>query len=306
MRTNNITFLVVVILSIGFLPSVFGQQTPVYANYSYNTIVLNPAHAGFYPGGDITITNRGHLNGVEGSPKNIGASVNLPTTSEHVGLGGGVYRNQVGVTSTTSLFGAYAYKLFFNSNQNRWWDYNPHVLSFGITGGVMMYDENLLELGINDDPNFANNVNILVPTVGLGVLYNREHVYIGFSKLNILGNVVSSDRNINIEKPSYIYAGCRFFTTRFEEVLVNPSILVKHVSGAPIQVDFNTKINYENKFEIGAGYRTDHSMNLLAGFYISNRIRALYNYNKAFKTTPLNDTHGFILSIRLGNGFAQK
>lgn len=305
MKTKNI-ILVVVILSTGFLQSIFSQQTPIFANYSYNSVVLNPAHAGFYPDGDITITNRGHINPIEGSPKNLGASVNLPTASEHVGLGGGFYSDRVGITNTTSVFGSYAYKMFFSSDPSRWWSYNPHVLSFGITGGFMVYNENLLELGIDNDPNFAENISEFVPTVGLGVLYNREHIYLGFSAMNLLGDTVSSDKNINIEKPYYIYGGYRFYATRFEEILINPSVLVKHVSGAPVQLDINTKVNYENKFEIGAGYRTNDSVNILAGFYMLNHFRIVYNYNKALKGTPMNDTHGLVLSFRLGEGFAQK
>ncbi|WP_109851821.1 type IX secretion system membrane protein PorP/SprF [Aquimarina sp. AU58] len=300
--------LIVAILSKGFLCPIFGQQTPVFANYNYNTVVINPAHAGFYPDSDITLTNRGYLNQLDGSPRNIGLTVNSPLRSKNMGLGAGVYSDQVGVTTTTSLFGAYAYKIVFdhNYNQARWWSYNPNVLSFGITGGAMIYNENLLELGIDNDPNFANNINTVIPTLGVGVLYNREHVYIGVSAPNLLGDSLSSEDNINLETPYYAYAGYRCFASRFKEVLITPSVLVKYVSGAPIQVDINTTVNYKNKIEIGAGYRTSSSMNFLAGFYISNHLRVLYNYNQTLRDTPINNTHGIILSYRLGDGFGNK
>lgn len=300
--------LIVVLLSKGFLCPVIGQQTPVFANYNYNTVVINPAHAGFYPNSDITLTNRGYLTQVEGSPRNIGITVNTPLRSKNMGLGAGVYSDQVGVTTNTSLFAAYSYKIFFahNYNRARWWSYNPNVLSFGVTAGVQFYDENLLKLGIQNDPNFANNINTVIPTLGVGVLYNREHIYLGFSAPNVLGNSLSSEDNINLENPYYGYAGYRFYATRFNEVLITPSTLIKYVSGAPIQVDINTTVNYKNKIEIGAGYRTNSSMNFLAGFYISNRLRLLYNYNQALRSTPMNNTHGIILSYRLGEGFGNK
>ena len=90
---------IVVLLSKGFLSPVLGQQTPVFANYNYNTVVINPAHAGFYPNSDITLTNRGYLTQVEGSPRNIGLTVNTPLRSKNMGLGAGVYSDQVGVTT---------------------------------------------------------------------------------------------------------------------------------------------------------------------------------------------------------------
>ncbi|WP_109434844.1 MULTISPECIES: PorP/SprF family type IX secretion system membrane protein [Aquimarina] len=305
MKTKYIIMLIAVMLSKGILCPIFGQQTPVFANYDYNTVIINPAHAGFYPDADVTITNRGYLNQIDGSPRNIGLTFNSPLGSENVGLGAGVYSDQVGVTTATSLFGAYSYKLFFDHNYNRarWWSYNPNVLSFGITGGVMIYDENLLELGIQNDPNFANNINTIIPTLGIGILYNRERIYVGVSAPNLLGDSLSSEDNVNIESPYYAYAGYRFFATRFEEVMINPSVLIKYVSGAPTQADFNTKVNYKNKIEVGAGYRTNSSMNFLAGFYVSNHLRVLYNYNQTLKSTPINNTHGIVLSYRFGNGF---
>lgn len=109
---------------------------------------------------------------------------------------------------------------------------------------------------------------MVVPTLGVGVLYNRERIYLGLSSPNVLGSSLSSEKNINMVNPIYAYLGYRFFATRFEEVLITPSILIKYVFGAPIQADFNTTINYKNKIEVGAGYRTNSSLNFLVGFHI--------------------------------------
>ena len=299
------TILIITILSTGLLHSILGQQTPIFANYNYNSIAFNPAHAGFYPDTDITITNRGYLNKIEGSPKNIGLTINLPTGFKNTGYGGGISSERVGVTNITNLFGAYSYKIFFNSDHNTWWDYNPHVLSFGITGGAMVYNENLLDLNIQNDPNFASNINTIIPTIGAGVFYNREHIYVGFSIPNLLGGSLSSNDNINIKSTYYLLAGYRFFATRFKEVMITPSTLIKYASGAPVQVDFNTKVNYKNKYEFGIGYRTNSSVNILAGFHLSNNFRILYNYNKAFNNSIM-DTHGIVLNFRLRNGFKPK
>ncbi|MDO6761902.1 PorP/SprF family type IX secretion system membrane protein, partial [Tamlana sp. 2_MG-2023] len=210
--------LMVVILSTGFLQSLFGQQTPVFSNYSANGVLINPAYAGFYPDMDITFTSSGQLSQIEGSPKTMSLLVNAPTSSENVGVGGGAYSDQIGITKATSLFGTYSYKLFFDSDNSNWWSYNPHVLSFGISAGVMFFDENLLDLGINNDPNFANNISTTIPTIGLGALYNRERAYIGLSASNVLGDALSSEDNIDVKGAYYLYGGYRFFTNRFREV----------------------------------------------------------------------------------------
>ncbi|KAB1071890.1 type IX secretion system membrane protein PorP/SprF [Tamlana haliotis] len=300
---NKYIITVAIVLSISFLQSLFAQQTPVFSNYSSNGVLINPAYAGFYPNADITFTSSGQLNKVEGSPKTMSLLVNMPTGSEHVGIAGGAYSDQIGVTTATQLFGTYSYKLLFDSDRNTWWSYNPHVLSFGISAGVMFFDENLLDLGIHNDPNFVNNISTTIPTLGAGVLYNREHVYIGLSASNLLGDSLSSEDNIDVKGAYYIYGGYRFFTNRFKEVLITPSMLLKYVSGSPFQADLNTKVNYKNKFELGLGYRTDASINAFVGLYLFDHLKVLYSYNKMMKNTLAGDSHGIVLSWRLGEGF---
>jgi type IX secretion system PorP/SprF family membrane protein len=287
---------------------IFAQQTPVFSNYSYNTVVINPAHAGYYEDVDVTIINTGFFNSIEGSPKNMGLTVNAPLRSKHLGLAGGIATDEIGVTTTTSFFGAYAYKIFFDSEygQGRWWAYDPNVLSFGISAGGTLYAEDLLRLGIENDPEFQNNVNAFIPNVGVGILYNKDRIYWGISAPNVLGNSLSSERNINFKNPYYSYFGYRFFTTQLEEVLVNPSVLIKYVSGAPLQVDCNVIVNYLNKVEFGAGYRTSETLNLLAGFHLGTNFKLLYNYSYALKQYNNINTHGIILNYRFGRGYEEK
>ena len=304
MKKRYLIFTVLLALN-GFYNTIIAQQTPVFANYNYNTIIINPAHAGYYSDTDITVASRGYFNQFEGSPRNIGLTFNTPLESKNVGIGAGIINDQIGVTNTTGVFGAYSYKLFFSSGENdvRWWEHQQHMFSFGIMGGITQYKENLLELGIHDDPNFENNINAMVPTLGIGFLYNHRDFYLGLSAPNLLGSSLASDDNINLKSNYYMHFGYRFFTSSFKEVLITPSTLVKYISGAPTQVDINLTANYKNKVEIGGGYRTDSSMSFLAGFYISDHFRLIYNYNQALMSTPINNTHGILLNFRFGDGF---
>ena len=303
MRINiyKISMILITVLSYNTL---LGQQTPVFSEYNYNTILINSAHAGFSPDPEITITNRGYLNSIEGSPRNLSAIFNTSFNSKKAGLGIGVIHDEIGVTTSTTISASYAYKIFFDHHYNRgyWWEYNPNVLSFGITGGILIQNENLVSLDILNDPNFGNNINSIIPTIGLGFLYNRNQVYAGFSAPNLLGDTLSSEDNINLEFPLYAYAGYRFFTSKFQKIMIKPNVLLKYVSGAPAQIDLNTTINYKNIFELGTGYRTNSSINFLAGIYALKYYRILFNYTTNLKNTPINNSFGIILSYRFKNG----
>lgn len=232
---------------------VYGQQTPVFSEYNYNTFIINSAYAGFNPSTEITLSSSGFLNQFEGSPKTTSLSISSQLKSENVGLGLGILRDEIGVTSNTSIYGAYSYKIYFDSKRERpsWEVYTPHVISFGITAGVQLFRDNLLELGIDNDENFNENINATIPTVGLGFLWNKEQFYFGISTPNILGDHFASDDQIEIENIYYGYLGSRIYTNRFQEIMIKPNILVKYQNGAPIQVDINTAVNYRKKFELG-------------------------------------------------------
>lgn len=297
-----------VLLSFIFSNAISAQQTAVFSEYNYNPFILNSAYAGLLPTSEITLTNTGFIARVEGSPQNFSLSFNSPLNDGRVGLGAGIVRDQIGVTTTTNFFAAYSYKIFFDFESNRpyWQIYQPGVLSFGITAGLQQFQDNLLELGITNDPNFAENINATIPTIGVGFLFNHARFYAGVSAPNVLGDKLASRDDLNLSNPVYGYFGYRFFTTIFEKMMIKPNMLLKYENGAPLQADINLAASFQNRFEIGAGYRTSSSMNLLAGIYLIKNFRLIYHYNLALKDSPLGNTHGLMLSYRFGNGYAAR
>ncbi len=294
----------VFILSLLF-NAIQAQQTPIFSDYYYNQVLLNPAHSGYYPETEISISNFGYLNDFEGNPRTFSGILSTSIIDDKVGVSGGIIRDQIGVTSATTVFASYAYKLFFDHNYNRarWWNYNPNVLSFGLTTGVLFLNEDLSRLNIQGDPNFENDVNVTVPTFGFGALYNHNKLYVGFAVQNLFSNSIASDQNVNIQTPYYLYSGYRLYLSRFEEVRVQPSMLVKLEKDAPAQFDFNVSVNYKNKIEAGIGYRTSSSLNALVGLYFFQNWRFAYSYTMFDRETPFSNTNGFILTYKAGKGF---
>lgn len=274
------------------------QQTPLFPEYNYNPFLVNAAYTGMANGAEATISNYGYLNNIEGSPRTLTFSLHSPVHQDRMGLGGAVLHDKTGVTTRTQVFAAYSYKIFFDVKSDRpyWQIYNRNVLSFGITAGIQQYSENLLDLGIIDDPEFDENINVNIPTIGVGFLYNQKHFYIGFSAPNILGNKLASRDDLNLSNPFYGYFGYRFFTNRFEEIMIKPSALLKYEKGAPMQADVNMAVTFKNKFEVGTGYRSSSSLNFLGGIYALKGFKFVYFYNMAFSNSMLGNSHGIVIS----------
>jgi len=294
-RTKFNFLLIITVLIPGFGLS---QQTPRFAEYNYNPIIVNSAYTGMSEGGVMTLSNYGYINNIEGSPKSLSLSYHSPVSQGKMGLGGVISRDEIGITTSTKAYLAYSYKLFFDLKSDRpyWQLHDEHVLSFGLTAGVQQYKENLLDLGIVDDPVFSENISESIPTIGVGFLYNRRNFYIGVSAPNVLGDKLASSDHIKLSNPVYGYMGYSFLTNKFDRIIIKPNLLLKYEDGAPMQIDVNLSTSFENKFEIGAGYRSTSSLNLMAGVYLFKYLRLIYQYNIGFEKSLLGNSHGIVLS----------
>ncbi len=303
---RNYPIILVLLIFFGlYSTDINSQQTPSFSEYNFNPFIINSAYAGFENSAEITMSTNGIVNQFDGSPRSFVFSANAPLNSDKIGLGGGVLRDQIGVTSITSVYGAYSYKIHFDLKKDRpaWEVFTENVISFGITAGMQFYNDNLLELGIDDDENFNQNIQAVIPTIGAGFLWNKEQFYIGISSPNLLGSRLSNNEQIQLKNTYYAYTGYRFFTTPFQKVLIKPSILIKYEQGAPFQADLNTSITYNNKIEFGIGFRTTSTVNALIGLYALKNLRFIYSYNQAMGNSLLTSTHGIVLSYRFGDGF---
>lgn len=279
------------------------QQTPVFSDYNYNTIIINPAHTGVGEDTEIAFTNRGVIDAFDGTPRYLSLSASIPR--DYSGFGASILRDEIGVTTSTHFVASYAYKIFLSQDTNvpRWHNVNPNVLSFGISAGVLQYAEDLLDLAITNDVNFGQNINTSIPTIGAGVLYNERNFYLGLAAPNVVGDLLSSEKNIELQVPYYGYAGYKIYFGAQQEYFLKPNALLTVIQGAPTTVDMNMFVNYKSKLEAGIGYRTGSLVNMLVGFYVFSNMRLNYSYNLALNDSPLGSSQGFSLSYRAGRGY---
>jgi len=282
--------------------TVSAQQTPQFPEYNYNPFLINPAYAGMAPGSVASVSHSRYTRNIEGAPKTSALSFHTPVANGKMGWGAAIIDDKVGVTSAMSAVLAYSYKIFFDLKRSRpyWAVYDENVFSFAMTAGVRRIYEDLLELGVEDDPLFAANLSETIPVIGAGVLYNKVGFYLGLSTPDLLGGKLGSGNRFDRSIPVYGYTGYRFFTDLYREIMVTPSALVKYEDGAPLQIDLNLSVNFKDRLEFGAGYRTSSSVNMLVGLYPVKQLRLVYHYTAAFKRSILGNSHGIALSYAFG------
>src|SRR5690606_5202747 len=88
-----------------------GQQQPLFTQYMFNGLAINPAYAGVGDALSITSLARWQWTGIEGAPFTASVSAHSPLRGKKVGLGLTILRDEVAITNQTSVFGAYSYRL---------------------------------------------------------------------------------------------------------------------------------------------------------------------------------------------------
>jgi len=286
--------------------SALAQQDPQFTQYMYNMSVINPGYAT----DNSDLINLGALYRAQW----VG-SVGGPTTGSffaHTWLGkrmeGGisVVHDQIGgVVKETNLYTDFAYAIPINENSK---------LSFGIKAGLTFFSTNFNGFTYSDalpDPAFSENVSKTFPNIGIGAFYFGERFYLGLSAPNLLksehldnnsGIITSGTEELHL----YLTGGYVFNIN--SNLKLKPAFMTKGVSGAPLSLDLTINALFNNKFEIGIGYRLDDSISGLFNFRVTESMRIGYAYD--YTTSNLgrfnSGSHEIFVLFdigKLGNGY---
>ncbi len=256
----------------------WSQQDVQYTQYMYNMSVINPA----YTTNNIGVVNIGALHrtqwvGVVGSPKSSNIFVHAPI-NEKIEIGFSLINDNLGdIVKENNLFADFAYKLDLEENG---------TLSFGIKAGVTFFDVNfdgfVLESGsISTDPDFADTINQSFFNIGTGVYYNTDTYYIGLSIPNILKakHLERNNGKYQGTEQAHVFLTGGYVFNINNQFKIKPAFMAKAVKGSPIALDITTNVLYNNKFELGVGYRLEDAFIGMVNFRATPELRVGYAYD---------------------------
>jgi type IX secretion system PorP/SprF family membrane protein len=261
------------------------QQDPMYSQYVFNGLIINPAYAGSHDVLSTTLLYRDQWVSIPGAPKTGTFSIDAPLKNQKVGLGLNVEFDKIGVTNFSGITGAYSYKIKFSHG----------ALHFGVQAGVGFYNSNFTIVKYSDggvsDEAFQNNYHDLMPTFGFGMYYYTNRFYAGFSIPQIAGHAIQKALYSNSESAHLDLANHYFITSGYlfdlsPDMKLKPSVLLKYVGGAPIEIDLNSTVWFYDILALGVSYRSLASLNFLCQIRLSNRLYLGYAYEYA--TNSLN------------------
>lgn len=311
------------------------QQKPYYTQYILNNYIINPGFAGIENYSDVKFSYRNQWEDLDGAPVTTYLTFHKPfgkkdaratptsmqsaldnpylnygddysTPSAHHGVGLTFISDKTGYVSRNTFGLTYAYHKPVSQQM---------ILSAGLTAGFtnVSLDRTKIVWGSLDpnDPAIGYNSGDLrrvMPELGVGIVLYDSSFFLSASALNIVPGklrFVKNDIYGDFFKPHvFLQTGYKFYLNNSLSLI--PSVSVQFINPLPVFVHLNAKLNYENLFWVGAGYRLKDELSgmaVMTGINLGRSINLSYSYNSSVNgrlKTYVGNTHEVVVGITIG------
>lgn len=308
-----------ILIATVFVVSVDAQQLPVYSQYLYNKYLINPSVAGSDGYTSINLTTRQQWIGYAGAPRTYSLSAQTrllkqgysisenifkkktfkPQTTGRVGLGLNIFSDVNGLVRRTGFSTSYSYHMWMNGATQ---------LSFGLSFNGYFYkiDQDQIEFEDPDDPWLYSDLRkgVFIPDFSFGASIVNRNYTLGVSVLELMEGFVKvgsdSYEQLKIERTYYLFGNYDFELD--SKTILQPSLLLKMSEQLMPQADIGLTYNYDNRFWVGAAFRTGSAIITNVGF---RKDKFFIGYSFDFTLQPIQrstyGSHEFVLALKFGD-----
>lgn len=292
MRKSIIVFIVSIPL---FYMVAKAQQQPLYSQYVFNGVVINPAHMSTESEySNVTLMNRQQWVGIPGAPKTTTLSFSIPINATKTSLGLLAVQDQAGVNTQTAV--DLLVSQCINLAENAY-------LAVGASVGLHVLREEDLKLNASNDPLFNKNITSTGGGIGLGLTFFTDRFYVGLSAPSFRQLTLKTSA-YDVVGVSHYYLSSGYLFDLTPMLKFKPTGLLKKVGEGPIQGELTANFLLNNVIWIGAGWRQSESIIGITQFQLTNSIKLSYSYDyitqKELQTIQ-QGSHEISLSFRFGS-----
>ncbi|MHB1278348.1 MAG: PorP/SprF family type IX secretion system membrane protein [Bacteroidia bacterium] len=262
-------------IAIACLTPAKAQQDPMFSQYLYNMLAINPAYAGSRDLLSSTLFYRNQWTGFEGAPVTLNASVHSPFRSTKGSWGINLLNDRIGIQSQNMINFNYAYRITGSKGN----------LSLGLSGGMYQfsYNYNNLQLDQQNDPLFQGSETHRLFNVGFGAYYQSSKMALGFSVPHLLTRQLFDQTAFRAVNPNnHIFITGSYIIPLSNDYRFKPSVMLKYVAHAPLQADLNATLIYKNTLYLGISYRTYQEFSIMAQYQLNKNWWFGYAYDIPF------------------------
>ncbi|WP_436515060.1 PorP/SprF family type IX secretion system membrane protein [Ekhidna sp. To15] len=260
-----------VILLAFFSLTSHAQQDPLYSQYQFNQLMINPAYAGIYNRLSVGAISRFQWAGIEGSPRTNTITAQSALADGKIGLGAVVLNDRFGVSNNYEVQFASSYNIKFNSNTK---------LAMGIQGGFVQfgYDFSKVNLDFFDDPEIVNgHDNFTKPNFGVGFMLLNPNFFIGASAPRIL-NVSITDGSTQSERYKRHYYLTAGIAAEIQQTPVKATTLIRSMAGETYSFDVTLSAFLEDVMWAGISVRDLKHFGVLGILALGENLKLGYSF----------------------------
>ena len=278
---NIITTFIFCTLGVATL---FAQQQPQNTQFMNNRLGYNPGFAGSQESPCITCIYRQQWLGLEGAPSLAIASFNMPLNNQRVGIGANLVRHSIGISTLYNADLAYSYRVRLGKG----------MLGLGVQTSLRTMEQDFgkttaTQPKAEDGSIPAGSRSKFLFNFGTGLYYSTEKFYLGVSAPRLLENNTdfADDELVISREVQHVYLMGGVSLPLNEMLALRPQALLKYANKAPVSFDANLSLVVQNRYILGATYRTGgnqvdgtgESVDILVSAQLTNNINFGVSYD---------------------------
>lgn len=286
MKTHKYFIAIILVKLISL--SIFAQQDPMYSQYMFNTLSLNPAYAGTSGKISAVLLTRHQWIGLEAAPQTQTFAIHSPLKNR-TSLGLSVIKDKAGPINNLSFQANYSYNINIT---------NSSLLYLGLMAGVNNVNVQLADVdGVEfDDFAFSQNINAFRPIFGFGLYINNPKFYAGFSIPDILETSYTNNINAWDHKRHYYFIAGHLANI-LDNLKLRSTMMARYVENSPVSADATLSVIIKDLFWIGGIYRLNDAAGLLFALQINPELRLGYSYDYSLNVLNTTQTGSHELMI---------
>ena len=278
----------ILIIALTAAAGAHSQQLANSSFYEMHGIMHNAATVGSQKHLVVGGSFRTQWSGMPGSPKTGLVYGTTYLEKSRLGFGAAIYSDVAGSLRNTGLQLNVAYYVPFQNNTS---------LSFGFRGMLDQFsiDRAKLQAAIPGDPVLAGSENRFKADAGFGVALTGSNFQFGVgvnqllqSKLGLYEGTGTVTEEGKHYRHFYFHGNYGFALDDFTRLV--PNFLVTYLPNAPVETLVAARVEHNNLFWYGIGYRARQSWSLSAGLKFKQRFNVGYTFDM-FRT-PLSTYDG--------------
>lgn len=282
---NNRFKLLIGIVGFFSLSIVTAQQEPTHSLFTFDKNIYNPGFTGSSDWAVFSLKNRNQFIAMDGNPTTQTFNFHMPIQRRTMGIGFKVINDNIALMHNLNVSATYSYHLNFGSGK----------LSFGLEAGIynrMIKYQDVVLTNPNDIAMPLQAQSSLVPDASWGLYYGKDEFYFGISQNHILGIAFNDDQQNSKQsklKPHTSIILGHNFQLKKSKISISPNLLLRTVTGAPVQASINTIALYDNSYGLGVQYRSGDAFSIIARLVFMDSFKISYAYDV---TTSKMSTYG--------------